>query len=76
MRLFRDIGAREYYVAKHCGELIILVVQDTTVVGAIHPEAIDTHDMEVLFSALHGAAQRAKKNVLMDKGYHQEAFEV
>jgi hypothetical protein len=76
VRLFRDIGAREYYVAKHGGELIILVVQDTTVVGAIRPEAIDTHDMEVLFSALHGAAQRAKKNGLMDTGYHQEALEV
>ena len=75
-RLFRDIGYRDYYLAKQNGEYIILIVKDNAIVGAIHPEAMDTHFIEGLFSAMYGAAQKAKANGLMDTGYHQEALEV
>lgn len=76
VRLFRDIGFRDYYLANHCGNLVVLIVKDNAVVGAVHPEAMDTYMIEGLFSAMYGAAQRAKENRLMDTGYHQEALEV
>ena len=75
-RLFRDIGFRDYYLAKHCGDIVILIVKDNAVVGAMHPEVMDTYLVETLFSAMYGAAQRAKENGLMDSGYHQMKLEV
>lgn len=76
IHLFRDIGYREYYLSEISGQIAVLVVHNNTVVGAMHPEKMDTFFLKELFSFMHGSVCKANNNHFCDAGFHQEKLEV